>query len=75
VTIKKDDKRAPAKTNMQKRRIIEYLSNQSEGRVSDLADMLGVSTSRVKKLIYDLIAEDAITAEGSNKNRIYKLKI
>ena len=75
VTIKKDDKRAPAKTNMQKRRIIEYLSNQSEGRVSDLADMLGVSTSRVKKLIYDLIAEDAITAEGSNKNRIYKLKL
>ena len=37
--------------------------------------MLGVSTSRVKKLIYDLIAEDAITSEGSNKNRIYKLKL
>ena len=74
MTIKQGDKRAPIKTNMQKALIIEYLTNHAEGRVSDLADTLDVSTSRVKKLIYDLIAEDIITAEGGNKNRVYKLK-
>ena len=74
VTIKKDDKREPKKTNMQKSMIIEYLTDHADGKVADIAEALGVSTSRVKTLIYALLSEEVIVAEGSNKNRVYKLK-
>jgi predicted ArsR family transcriptional regulator len=54
--------------------IIEYLTEHVEGKVSDFTELLGVKTTRVKKLIYELIADGIIVAQGGNRNRTYKLK-
>ena len=74
VTIKGDDKKVTIKTSDQKAMIIEYLTEHVEGKVSDFTELLGVKTTRVKKLIYELIADGIIVAQGGNRNRTYKLK-
>ena len=38
------------------------------------AELLGVKSTRVKQLLKELLDEGVIMAEGSNKNRVYKLK-
>ena len=40
----------------------------------EIAALLDVKSTRVKKLLSELIAESAVVAEGSNRNRTYKLK-
>ena len=74
VTIKSDDKKVTIKTSDQKAMIIEYLTEHVEGKVSDFTELLGVKATRIKKLIYELIAEGIIVAQGGNRNRTYKLK-
>ncbi len=74
VTIKSDDKKVSMKSAAQKGMIIEYLTDHSSGTIADLSALLGVTSSRVKKLIYELVAEDIVVAEGGNKNRSYRLK-
>lgn len=74
VTIKRDGKKVPIKSTAQKNMIVDYLTDRAEGSVAELSEHLGVSTSRVKKLIYDLIDEEIVVAEGGNRNRTYRLK-
>lgn len=54
--------------------IVDYLTDHITGTVSELSELLGVKGSRVKKLIYELITDDIVVAEGGNKNRKYRLK-
>ncbi len=74
ITITYDRKKANGKTQIQKAMIIEYLTDHAEADTAELSELLGVKTSRVKKLIYELIEENIIVAEGTNRNRKYKLK-
>ncbi len=74
VTIKSGDKKKTIKTAMQKEIIIEYLTDHAEVSIAELSETLGVKTSRVKNLIYDLIADDLVVPEGANRNRRYRLK-
>ena len=41
---------------------------------ADIAELLDVKSTRVKKLLSELIAEGTVVAEGSNRNRTYRLK-
>lgn len=41
---------------------------------SDIAELLGVKSMRVKQLLKERQDEGAIIAEGGNKNHMYKLK-
>ena len=76
VTIKSDDKTDDKKkvTELQKDTIIEYLTDHVNVRSSELAELLGVKTTRVKNLLNSLIADGIVVAEGANRNRTYRLK-
>ena len=72
--IKKGDKKETIKTGKQKNEIILYLTDHTSAKSADIAALLDVKSTRVKKLLSELIAEGAVVAEGSNRNRTYKLK-
>ena len=74
VTIKSDDKKATIKSMRQKEEIINYLTDHISAKNSDIAALLGVKSTRVKKLLSELITEGVLVAEGGNRNRTYKLK-
>mgnify|MGYP001024679927 FL=1 len=74
VTIKSDDKKVTIKTARQKNEIIMYLTDHASAKNADIAELLSVKSTRVKQLLKELLDEDVIVAEGSNKNRVYKLK-
>lgn len=74
VTIKSDDKKVTIKTARQKNEIIMYLTDHASAKNADIAELLDVKSTRVKQLLKELLDEDVIVAEGSNKNRVYKLK-
>ena len=73
-TIKSDDKKATIKTARQKNEIIMHLTDHVSAKNADIAELLGVKSTRVKELMKELLDEGVIVAEGSNKNRVYKLK-
>ena len=74
VTIKSDDKKVTIKTARQKNEIITYLTDHVSAKNTDIAELLGVKSTRVKQLLKELLDEGVIVAEGSNKKRVYKLK-
>ena len=72
--IKRDDKKETIKTVKQKNEIILYLTDHTSAKSADIAALLDVKSTRVKKLLSELIAEGVVVTEGSNRNRTYKLK-
>ena len=74
VTIKSDDKKTTIKTARQKNEIITYLTDHISARSADIAELLGVKSTRAKQLLKGLLDEGVVIAEGGNKNRVYKLK-
>ena len=72
--IKSADKKALIKASEQKELIIAYLTDHPSATTSELCELLGLKSTRVRELLRTLAAENIISAEGSNKNRIYKLK-
>lgn len=73
-TIKSDDKKVTIKSARQKNEIITYLTDHVSAKNTDIAELLGVKSTRVKQLLKDLLDEGVVVAEGNNKNRVYKLK-
>lgn len=73
-TIKSDDKKVTIKSAQQKNEIITYLTDHVSAKNIDIAELLGVKSTRVKQLLKELLDEGVVVAEGSNKNRVYKLK-
>ena len=71
---KRSKKTAVVKTGDQKAVIVDYLTDHGKGTAAELADLLGVSSARVRKLIYALIAEGIVVSVGESRNRSYKLK-
>lgn len=74
VTIKSDDKKVTIKSARQKNEIITYLTDHVSAKNTDIAELLGVKSTRVKQLLKELLNEGVVVAEGNNKNRVYKLK-
>ena len=72
--IKSDDKKATIKSARQKEEIVAYLTDHISARSADIAELLGVKSTRAKKLLSELTAEEIVVAEGGNRNRTYKLK-
>ncbi len=74
VAIKSDDKKSTLKTTIHKQAIVEYLTDNVSAKSSEIAELLGVRISRTKQILSEMVNDEIIVAEGSNKNRIYKLK-
>ncbi|MCD7783984.1 MAG: putative DNA binding domain-containing protein [Oscillospiraceae bacterium] len=72
--IKTGDKVSNRIIAAQKQAILEYLTRNVSAKSSELAELVGVKSSRIKEILSEMIQEDIVVAEGSNKNRIYKLK-
>lgn len=62
------------KSIRQKNEIIAYLTDHASAKSTDLAELLGVKSTRGKQLLKELIDDETIVAQGSNRNRTYKLK-
>ena len=73
-TRKSDGKKVTIKSARQKNEIITYLTDHVSAKNTDIAELLGVKSTRVKQLLKELLDEGVVVAEGNNKNRVYKLK-
>lgn len=62
------------KTIRQKNEIIAFLTDHASAKNAELAELLGVKSTRVKQLLGEMIDDGIVVAEGANRNRIYKLK-
>ena len=72
--IKIGDKKSAINIRM-KESIITYLTDNSEGKTSEIAEYVGLGLSRTRDYLKELVEEGIIIAEGtSNKERKYKLK-
>ena len=72
--IKIGDKKSAINIRM-KESIITYLTDNSEGKTSEIAEYVGLGLSRTRDYLKELVEEGIIIAEGtSNKVRKYKLK-
>ncbi len=72
--LKSDDKKERVKTSIQKREIIRYLTDHASATTSELAELLEIKPTRLKTILYEMIADGIVVAEGGNRNRRYRLK-
>ena len=61
------------KSARQKEEIITYLTDHISVISADIAELLGVKSTRAKKLLSERTAEELVVAEGGNRNKTYKL--
>jgi predicted HTH transcriptional regulator len=54
--------------------ISEYLSEKDSCKASDVAALLELSPPRARYYLAQLVEQGVLVAEGSNKNRTYRLK-
>lgn len=71
--IKIGDKKSAINEKM-KATIVMYLTDHAYAKAAEIADYIGLKPSRTRDYLAQLIAEDIVVAEGSNRNRVYKLK-
>lgn len=61
------------KTLIQYQEILNYMQPGNEYRAADIAELLKLKDSRIKKLFRDLAEMGKIISEGSNRSRRYRL--
>ena len=67
------DKKSAINEKM-KATIVMYLTDHAFAKATEIVDYIGLKPSRTRDYLAQLIAEDIVVAEGSNRNRVYKLK-
>lgn len=76
--IKDGDKIKNVKTASQKAPILEYLTDHASdhafAKCADISAMLGVKSARARQLLGEMVEDGAVSTEGGNRNRIYRLK-
>ena len=72
--IKSGDKKAAAKTVAHKQAIISYLTENVSAKSTEIAELLGLKTTRAKEILAEMVDENILVSEGGNRNRVYKLK-
>ena len=58
----------------QKQSVIEYLTREIQADCRTISDLLGISAPRARAVLAKMVKEELIIAEGSNRNRTYRLK-
>ena len=54
--------------------ILNFIRKNGEVKTEDIATFVGLGTTRVKVLLYELLEEGLIERIGGNRNRTYKIK-
>lgn len=58
----------------QKQSVIEYLTCEIQADCRTIADLLGISSPRVRAVLAKKVKEEVVITEGGNRNRTYRLK-
>ena len=58
----------------QQESVRQYLSRHGEGKASEIAELLGVSPSRARAILSEMVSQKILESTGANRNRQYKLK-
>lgn len=72
-SIKNVDKK-PSIKDENKKKIIAYLTDHALAKSSEIAEDIGLQQSYTRNYLRELVKEDIVAIEGTNKNRRYKLK-
>ena len=72
--IKSGDKKAAAKTVAHKQAIISYLTENVSAKSTDIAELLGLKPVKAKEILFEMVDEQIIVAEGGDDATAYKLK-
>ena len=54
--------------------ILDYLDSAVSASSSQIADMLGLRSSRTKEILSEMVAKGLITAEGRGPGRRYRIR-
>ena len=69
-----DEKPATKRSTDEKRQaILEYISKNGSTKAETLAQLLGLSSSRTRDYLRQMVQEGLLVANGANKNRTYSL--
>lgn len=71
--IKNGDKKSAISTRV-KETILTYLTDHAEAKAAAIAEHIGLKPSRTRDYLSELVSEGSVVAEGSNRNRTYRLK-
>ena len=71
--IKIGNKKSAINAQM-KETIMGFLVDHGEAKTSSISEYIGLKPSRTRDYLNELIAEGVIIADGSNRNRTYRLK-
>ena len=66
------DKKSAINTRT-KQAILDFMKDKEFVRAREVAEAINLKSSRTRDYLAELVKEGAITAEGSNRNRVYKL--
>ena len=76
MAIKDTNKKEKSKkTEMQLEIVLKFMETDKEYKTSEIADILDLKGSRVRKLLAMLVEEGKIEALGGNRNRRYAKKL
>ena len=67
------DKKSAINTRT-KQAILDFMKGKDFVKASDVAEAIDLKSSRTRDYLGELVKEGLIITEGSNRNRIYKLK-
>ena len=67
------DKKLPISARMEET-ILAHLTDHFEAKASEIAEYIGLKPSRIRDYLNLLVSEDLVVAEGTNRNRTYRLK-
>lgn len=71
---KSSAKKQATKTIVYREAIVAYLTENVFAKCSELSALIGMSDSRTRAVLSEMIRDDILVPEGENKNRVYKLK-
>ena len=67
------DKKSAINTRT-KQAILDFMKDKDFVRTRDVAEAINLKPSRTRDYLGDLVKEGFIISEGSNRNRVYRLK-
>ena len=67
VLVRRSNQLIRGTLNVEERLIIEYMEVDDEAKISDIADSIGISLSKAKKLIVSLKSRNMIENKGTNR--------
>jgi predicted HTH transcriptional regulator len=68
------NKRIRANTSEKKQIVIEYLAEKGQVTAGELATLFGLSDTRVRAILLEMVNDDSLEKVGKTKSTYYRLK-